>query len=82
MKAGNYSEVSSTPEGVEADNDDNLTTPEGEDCDSVDDNDVNNLVVTDKDIEDMLMNVYIEHGFLGDCGVNYKELAVGDTYWC
>jgi len=30
----------------------------------------------------MLMNVYAEKGLLGDCGINYDVLAVGDTYWC
>jgi hypothetical protein len=30
----------------------------------------------------MLMNVYAEQGFLGDCGVDYKVLAVFDTYTC
>jgi hypothetical protein len=30
----------------------------------------------------MLMKVYAEKGLLGDCGINYKVLAVGDTYWC
>ena len=64
MKAGNNSEVSSTPEGVEeADVDDNQD-------------------ITDRDIEVMLKNVYAEQGFLGDCGIDYKSLAVGDTYWC
>ena len=64
MKAGNFSEVSSTPEGVEeADVDDNQD-------------------ITDRDIEVMLKNVYAEQGFLGDCGTDYKSLAVGDTYWC
>jgi hypothetical protein len=30
----------------------------------------------------MLMNVYAEQGFLGDCGTDFVVLAVGDTYWC
>lgn len=68
MKAGNYSEVSSTPEGVEAAYDDIYSQ--------------DNQDITDKDIDDMLMNVYAEKGFLGDCGVDYKVVAIGDTYWC
>ena len=58
MKAGNYSEVSSTPEGVEAAYDDIYSQ--------------DNQDITDMDIDDMLMNVYAEKGFLGNCGVNYK----------
>jgi hypothetical protein len=31
----------------------------------------------------MLMNVHASHlGFLGDCGIDYKVLAVDDTYTC
>ena len=65
MNAGTYSELSSTPEGVKEVNDDLKSQ--------------DNQNINDKDIEDMLMNVKAEHGFLGDCGVFYK-IALGDTY--
>ena len=68
MNTSTYSEVSSTPEGFKEDDDDLKSQ--------------NNQNITDKDIEDMLMNVKaVEHGFLGDCGVFYK-IALGDTYQC
>ena len=65
MNAGTYSELSSTPEGVKEVNDDLKSQ--------------DNQNINDKDIEDMLMNVKAERGFLGDCGVFYK-IALGDTY--
>ena len=68
MNTSTYSEVSSTPEGFKEDDDDLKSQ--------------NNQNITDKDIDDMLMNVKaVQHGFLGDCGVFYN-IAIGDSYQC
>ena len=67
MNAGTYSELSSTPEGVKEVNDDLKSQ--------------DNQNINDKDIEDMLMNVKADRGFLGDCGVFYK-VGLGDAYLC
>jgi hypothetical protein len=76
---------SSNEQDVYAANDDDESSCDNEN-DSVDDVEFKSFrdqddMITDDDIERMMMTVKADRGLQGNCGVNYK-FAVGDTYWC